>query len=1237
MATYLGKAPARLAIVADDQITSAKIVDNTVTSADILNATITGADLASDITINTTGTVTTSQLNLGDNEKIFLGTSGSDFDMFHQGSYTALRNFTGNLYLGAPTSGGAVVITNQTISTTSARFDIDGPVELFYNNAKKFETTSSGATVTGTLVADGVSLGDNETINAGASNDLQIYHNGTNSYIDDNGGGILILRSDSRINLRTKTGNEEMIEANPNGSVELYYDASKKIETTSTGATVTGNLGVENGEITVSDGTTCHQIGNDGNQIYFGANALNSNSGGLGNIAIGYQAMCSNVSGCYNTAVGHEALVSNVSDAGSYNTAHGYQALYSNTTGEKNTAIGYQSMYANTTGEYNAAIGTDSLRSNTIGQQNVALGHNSLYCNTSGFGQVAAGYKSLFNNTTGNYNVAFGAYSLECNTIGSCNIAIGYESVKVHTNGLYNIGIGYQTMKNLTVGNSNVSLGLNTMLTQTTGYNNIAIGVSALEYNVDGCDNIAIGLSAMRGVTNGNPYSNIALGNWAGCCLCNGQYNVMLGNSAGRCLIGDTNYNNSSFNVIIGQSAGGQTATLSSAVLIGRYAGPRVTGDGSIVIGQYANSFGCMSSGNQILIGPYSGCSLTTGGSNILIGSYAANFLTTGNENLIIGGYYKGVCTSRSTVVGIGAAGGNLPQYGCITAIGHTAGQCFAAYEGTFLGACAGRNTTSGSGITALGMCSLVFNVTGGQDTAVGALTLANSTAGFNTAIGYKAGCTLTTGCNNIIIGRCAQPSSASVCNEITLGDANVTCFRIPFDGTSCTNICMGMICTRAPNAGYAAGVNILGEFGASVDQRTLLKVKNYLSNPAASAAMVGYDMDVANWYCHYTGGISGARARSFIGVRQITQTNSGGDSFWSSPRDLNFYVNNEADVTVSSGECQSNSVLPGTLAMKMSCDGLTTRNGGYVGIRTDSTYSCFAVNIPNGLCGGTGFKVSNVSCDIGYGNSTQAVAGPVVFGPTCDNGYRSIFTIASKQISDTTSNYVNGGDGTITELRFIGTGTDGSTAIQTGSISTVTDDINFGNSITSLADMVFTTRGNGATNRESSRENLRIQGNGRIHTNGTKNLTGHLNLIGERGQNYKALVFEHTSGGGEVGNITTGSSSVAYNTSSDYRLKENVVDMSNATDRLKQLKPKRFNFISDESNTPVDGFLAHEVSSIVPEAITGEKDAVDENSNPVYQGIDQSKLVPVLTKALQEAITKIEELEARINTLENV
>ena len=78
-----------------------------------------------------------------------------------------------------------------------------------------------------------------------------------------------------------------------------------------------------------------------------------------------------------------------------------------------------------------------------------------------------------------------------------------------------------------------------------------------------------------------------------------------------------------------------------------------------------------------------------------------------------------------------------------------------------------------------------------------------------------------------------------------------------------------------------------------------------------------------------------------------------------------------------------------------------------------------------------------------------------------------------------------------------------------------------------------------------------------------------------------------------------------------------------------------RFNFIEDTTNTLRDGFLAHEVSSIVPEAITGTKDAVDSDNNPGYQQIDQAKLVPLLTAALQEALTKIETLEAKVAALE--
>ena len=114
------------------------------------------------------------------------------------------------------------------------------------------------------------------------------------------------------------------------------------------------------------------------------------------------------------------------------------------------------------------------------------------------------------------------------------------------------------------------------------------------------------------------------------------------------------------------------------------------------------------------------------------------------------------------------------------------------------------------------------------------------------------------------------------------------------------------------------------------------------------------------------------------------------------------------------------------------------------------------------------------------------------------------------------------------------------------------------------------------------------------------------------------------------VGSIDVTTTATAYVTSSDYRLKENVTEVTDGITRLQQLKPSRFNFIADPDNT-VDGFIAHEVQTVVPEAITGNKDEVDDDGNPVYQGIDQAKLVPLLTAALQEAIAKIESLEARL------
>ncbi len=129
------------------------------------------------------------------------------------------------------------------------------------------------------------------------------------------------------------------------------------------------------------------------------------------------------------------------------------------------------------------------------------------------------------------------------------------------------------------------------------------------------------------------------------------------------------------------------------------------------------------------------------------------------------------------------------------------------------------------------------------------------------------------------------------------------------------------------------------------------------------------------------------------------------------------------------------------------------------------------------------------------------------------------------------------------------------------------------------------------------------------------------------------ACSFRNDSGT-QVGSINIGTSSTFYSTSSDYRLKENLTLITDGIDRLKQLKPKRFNFVGETQ--VVDGFVAHEAKEVVPESVTGEKDEVLPNGDPVYQGIDQAKIVPLLTAALQEAVAKIEDLENRIQTLEN-
>jgi hypothetical protein len=160
-----------------------------------------------------------------------------------------------------------------------------------------------------------------------------------------------------------------------------------------------------------------------------------------------------------------------------------------------------------------------------------------------------------------------------------------------------------------------------------------------------------------------------------------------------------------------------------------------------------------------------------------------------------------------------------------------------------------------------------------------------------------------------------------------------------------------------------------------------------------------------------------------------------------------------------------------------------------------------------------------------------------------------------------------------------------------------------------------------------------------------------------DTGSSSTAAMLQFVKDGNVVGVINSSTTATAYNTSSDYRLKTDAQPMTGASARVQALNPVNFKWISDGSR--VDGFLAHEAQAVVPESVTGTKDAMmdeeyevtpavlDEDGNvtteavmgtrsvPDYQGIDQSKLVPLLTAALQEALTEIESLKTRLTALE--
>ena len=325
-------------------------------------------DIAND-RVGIGSTIPGEKLSLPDSAKIALG-NGSDLQLYHTGSHSHIQNYTGEFrilgnqlrlknkdndetYISCDDNGAVQIYHNNDLAfatqadgisafgregnnaniylfadeaddlpdqwriralaasstleiqnrNTNALYDTnlvckgDGTVELYFDNSKKFNTTATGATITGTCnmtslncttsgstganftvggdlnVTGHIDVADNVKIKLGTSDDLEIYHNGSHSYIDDAGTGNLYVRG-SQIVLQNAAGDEDLAIFSSNGAVKLYYDNSKKLETNSTGIHIFGNTGHADGAADL------YGSGNDLSIVHDGSNAIIDNNTG---------------------------------------------------------------------------------------------------------------------------------------------------------------------------------------------------------------------------------------------------------------------------------------------------------------------------------------------------------------------------------------------------------------------------------------------------------------------------------------------------------------------------------------------------------------------------------------------------------------------------------------------------------------------------------------------------------------------------------------------------------------------------------------------------------------------------------------------------------------------------------------------------------------------------------------------------------------------------------------------